>query len=271
MAEDITWKQPTNPPPPMFLGKKERDLVKQVNDELIERVIGQGIFYYPVSLKHTNYHSLYGEAIHKSFTTPIRVNALITWEGSETNTSGFGIDRRSSITINFHKRRLTEDQDLQVQEGDFVLYGNLFYEIVSIGQPRELFGQVDHKMEISAKCIRARDGVFEESHLPETTIDRYRESSTPDVEYVYVASSSEESDSSSSHTGSCVPVYSGATSGSLDYQILADYDANPCDYVGCHFYLTDLPSPPLASFPCANKWYWNENCAWYPSPFMSSP
>ena len=35
------WSQPEAPPPPMFAGKKERDLVKQVNDELIERVIGQ--------------------------------------------------------------------------------------------------------------------------------------------------------------------------------------------------------------------------------------
>ena len=55
MAEDTTWTQPTNPPPPMFLGAAERNLVKQVNDELIERVIGQGIIYYPVSMKHTNY------------------------------------------------------------------------------------------------------------------------------------------------------------------------------------------------------------------------
>jgi hypothetical protein len=26
------WTQPEQPPPPMFLGKKERDLTKQVND-----------------------------------------------------------------------------------------------------------------------------------------------------------------------------------------------------------------------------------------------
>ena len=40
---DNKWSQPTQPPPPMFVGKKERDLVKQVNDELIERVIGQQV------------------------------------------------------------------------------------------------------------------------------------------------------------------------------------------------------------------------------------
>ena len=44
------WTQPDAPPPPLFTGAKERDLVKQVNDELIERVIGQTIAYYPIYL-----------------------------------------------------------------------------------------------------------------------------------------------------------------------------------------------------------------------------
>ena len=46
------WDRPDQPPPPLFLGKKERDLVKQVNDELIERVIGQTIVYYPIDIEH---------------------------------------------------------------------------------------------------------------------------------------------------------------------------------------------------------------------------
>ena len=40
------WDQPAAPPPPMFFGKKVRDLVKQVNDEVSERIIGQPIAYY---------------------------------------------------------------------------------------------------------------------------------------------------------------------------------------------------------------------------------
>jgi hypothetical protein len=155
------WSQPAAPPPPLFTGEKERDLVKQVNDELIERVIGQQIVYYPISVEHTDFHPLYGEAIKKTFLPPIRVYALVDWEGSDTTTSNFGIDRRASITIHFHKRRLSEDQDLFVREGDFVAYGDQYYEIVQIGQPRELFGQSDHKVEIVAKCIKAREGIFD--------------------------------------------------------------------------------------------------------------
>ena len=164
MSDNNKWSQPDAPPPPLFTGKKERDLVKQVNDELIERVIGQTIAYYPIDIERTNFHDLYGEALTKTFLPPVRVNALIEFDGITTKySSNIGLDKESSITIHFHKRRLTEDQDLYVREGDFVLYGDILYEIVTLSEPKQLFGQIDHKLEISAKCIRAREGLFDAS------------------------------------------------------------------------------------------------------------
>ena len=156
------WKQPDAPPPPLFAGEKERNLVKQVNDELIERVIGQTVIYYPLDVERTNYHDLYGEAIKKNFLPPVRVYALVEFEGISTKYSkDIGLDKESSLTIHFHKRRLTEDQDLFVREGDFVLYGDIYYEIVTLAEPKQLFGQIDHRLEISAKCVRAREGLFD--------------------------------------------------------------------------------------------------------------
>ena len=157
---DNKWKQPPAPPPPLFLGKKEKNLVKQVNDEVVEKIIGQQVLYFPVAIDETNYHKVYGEAIQKSFYDPIRVYALVEWQGYETETTNLGVDRRSKITVHFHKRRLTEDQELYVREGDFVQYGEEFYEIVTLNEPRQIFGQVDSKMEITAECIKAREGLF---------------------------------------------------------------------------------------------------------------
>lgn len=159
--KDNKWTQPNNPPPPLFTGKKERDLVKQINDEIIERVIGQTIAYYPIDYNTTDFHPIYGEAIEKNFLPPIRVQALIEWEGIQSAyTEKIGIDKQSSIIVHFHKRRLTEDQDLYVKEGDFVLYGDLFYQIVTLTEPKRLYGQIEHRLEVSAKCVRARQGVF---------------------------------------------------------------------------------------------------------------
>ena len=140
---DDKWSKLDAPPPPMFLGEKEKNLVKQVNDEVIERVVGQQILYFPIDIEHTNFHPLYGEAIEKTFLSPIRVYALIGWEGQDTTNTSLGVDKRSTINVYFHKRRLTEDQDLFVREGDFILYGKLHYEIVTLNEPRELFGQVE--------------------------------------------------------------------------------------------------------------------------------
>ena len=89
--------------------------------------------------------------------------ALIVWNGYETSTTSLGIDRRPSVVVHFHKRRLTEDQDLFVREGDFIYYGEDFFEIVTLNEPRELFGQADHKVEIEATCIKARKGLFDAS------------------------------------------------------------------------------------------------------------
>ena len=158
---DNEWSQPQAPPPPLFLGKKERDLVKQVNDEIIERVVGQQILYFAIDVQYTNFHPLYGEAIEKTFLPPIRVHALVEYQGVEsTYASNMGVDKLTKINVKFHKRRLTEDQDLFVREGDFVRYGDIFYEIVKLMEPKLLFGQPEHRFEIQADCIRARDGLF---------------------------------------------------------------------------------------------------------------
>lgn len=162
MSDENEWSQPASPPPPLFLGEKERNLVKQVNDELIERVIGQQVAYYPVDRNITQYNELYGEAIEKSFLPPVRVYALVEYDSIQTKADdATGLDKSSKITVNFHKRRLTEDQDLFVREGDFVLYGGLFYEITALSQPRELFGQIEHKFEITAMCTISREGLFD--------------------------------------------------------------------------------------------------------------
>jgi hypothetical protein len=155
------WSVPETPPP-LFTGQKERDFAKQVSNEIIEKIIGQPIAYYPVDLDRTNFHSLYGEAIKKTFLPPLRVYVLVEWEdpGSRAE-DGFGVEKRTKLQLHFHKRRLTEDQNLFVREGDFIEYNQIYYEIVSLAEPRQLFGQGNHKLEVTANCVRARSGTFD--------------------------------------------------------------------------------------------------------------
>ena len=113
-------------------------------------------------METTNFHDLYGEAIEKTFLPPIRVYALVKFDDESTSyLDSVGIDNSSQLTIHFHKRRLTEDQDLFVREGDFVLYGDIYYEITKVSTQRKLFGQVNNTFEISTLCKRARKGLFD--------------------------------------------------------------------------------------------------------------
>ena len=155
------WERPTQPQSPMFFGEKEKNLVKQINDEIIERVVGQQVLYFPIDVNSTDFHPIYGEAIEKNFLHPIRVFALVEFQGVETSDmENIALDKATKIKVNFHKRRLTEDQNLFVREGDFVRFGEIFYEIVKLLEPKILFGQPETRFEVGAECIRARDGLF---------------------------------------------------------------------------------------------------------------
>jgi hypothetical protein len=144
----------------MFFGENERNLVKQVNDELAERVVGQTIAYYAVSMADTNFNATYGEAIDKVTLPPVRVFAYVLVENEQTNEK-YGYDYQTNLTVNFHRRRLVEDQNVFVRPGDFIQYGELFYEVVkTYNDTRYLFGQVEHKFQVSAECVRARRGLF---------------------------------------------------------------------------------------------------------------
>ena len=155
------FTRPDAPPPPLFVGKKERDLVRQVNTELIENVVGQVIAYYSIDIDSSDFHPIYGESKEKNFLPPVRVYARVETQSSDIFQTKSGFDRRQKISVYFHRKRLTEDQNLFVREGDFVLYGDLYYEIMTLSSARRLFGQVNQTFEISAKCKRARKGLFD--------------------------------------------------------------------------------------------------------------
>ncbi len=159
------WTQPLQPPPPLFVGKAERDFVKQLNDEVIEKIIGQQVLYFPIDSDRTNYHKIYGEAIEKTFLPPIRVYSLVEYSGPNRVQEEYGFDNLYSIDIHFHKRRLTEDQDLFVRLGDFIQYDQMFFEIIDTFEPRYIFGQDSDfadgtSLEVTATCRQARSGLF---------------------------------------------------------------------------------------------------------------
>lgn len=251
---DNRWVLPNSPPPPLFLGQKERNYVKQINDEINERVVGQTLLYYPIDLKSTNFHPLYGEAINKSFLPPVRVYALVKLESDETSTDLTLMDKDAKLTVSFHRRRLTEDQDLFIREGDFVFYLARFWEITNLHEPRLLFGQQEHKFEIKADCVRARDGLFQE----------------PDVigqiqQIVLNSESLTQQDIQNLLAQNDILILGG------DDPIFIQMYTTPANYVGRIIYLTTLSSTNIVQpFVQPGKFYFNENGVWVVSSIFQN-
>lgn len=164
MPNDLSEKFTQKPmaPAPMFLNQPERNIQKHYNDEIIEKIIGQEIIYYPIDVVNTNYHPLYKEAINKVFLPAIRVFLLIEHTDNETTTTNYGIDRRTKAKFHFHKKRLVIDQEINVREGDFIYWNKEYHEIVKLEESTLLWGNQNERTEIAASCIKARKGTFKE-------------------------------------------------------------------------------------------------------------
>ena len=52
-------------------------------------------------------------------------------------------------------------KNLFVREGDFVNYSGRYFEILTLKEPRWLFGQGENSFEIAAECVKAREGLFD--------------------------------------------------------------------------------------------------------------
>jgi hypothetical protein len=161
-----TWSQPSSPPPPLFVGKAERNFVKQINDEIVEKIVGQQVLYYPIDMERTKFHPLYGEAIDKTFLPPVRIYALVEYGGSDRVQQKYGFDNLYNISVHTHKRRLVEDQNLFARLGDFMQYDDMYFEIVDVFEPRYIFGQDsaftndETSMEVTLVGKQARRGLF---------------------------------------------------------------------------------------------------------------
>jgi hypothetical protein len=156
MADEWVLDEEGKVPPPLFTQESERDFVKQVGDEISEQIAGQFLLYLAVDYENTKFHDVYGESLRKTFFPPVKIHVPVRWEGMITQAELFGLDKRPKITVYFPARRVRNDLELQVREGDFVKYGRDIFEIVSLNEDTPLFGSDQFQVQIVANCVKAR-------------------------------------------------------------------------------------------------------------------
>lgn len=144
----------------LFITQREVDYFNDLAKEVIKDVIGQQIIYWPVSTLKTKIHPVYNEAVKKIFENPIRVDALVGQPTWETRINNFGPEQENTLEVWVQNRDLFQ-KGIEVCEGDFFTYGVLVFEIVSVLDMNNFFGQAEH--EVGTKIIGklARTGEFD--------------------------------------------------------------------------------------------------------------
>lgn len=143
-----------------FVTNREIEFINTIAKELIQHVVGQTVTYYAISLEKSKTSSLYNEATRKVWNTPIQIDALVNYDNPNVKSS-LGIqDSQYTLEVYFHNQELLE-RNVAPKDGDFIEFGQVFFEITSVVQPQLIFGQVNNKIMTKCICVPSREGQFQ--------------------------------------------------------------------------------------------------------------
>lgn len=132
--------------------------MKRLNQELIEKVIGEKITYYAISDQYSEVN-FYGESKEKIFDPPVEIYGLIEWQQQEVKTTEFGQDIIYKLQVSILKKHLN-DINIKPIEGDFVEYDDKKFEVIKINTPIQIFGKEGEDIGYILTCQSVRENVF---------------------------------------------------------------------------------------------------------------
>ena len=143
----------------LFITPRELNLINDLSKEIIKDVVGQKIYYFPISESKSKVHDVYEEAVEKVFDNPIELECLVKYNPQEINTGRFGSEENYTIEVYMQSRDLL-DKQVEILEGDFFSYGSLFFEVIKAPATDTIFGQIEHKRYITITGKQSRKGQF---------------------------------------------------------------------------------------------------------------
>jgi hypothetical protein len=154
-----------------FVTEREIAFIDAINKELLQDVVQQEVLYYAISQAESQFHPLYGESIRKAWCAPVRTNPLVQWDNPNEESTGAGVDSKYNIEAYFYNAELRE-RNLVPKTGDFVEFGQIFFEITSVTEPQLVFGQINNKVMTKCVGVPAREGQFQAGNQTDESVDR---------------------------------------------------------------------------------------------------
>lgn len=156
----------------LFITPRELNFISDITKEIVKDVIGQKIYYYPISEKHTKVHGIYNESMEKIFDAPIIIDALVDNNfQTDTKIDSFGVDAKYKIEVFVQHRDMIE-KGINLQIGDFISFSDVFYEITERVFMRNIYGLPEHKDGIKLIATKARESQFKTTTVGPTDISR---------------------------------------------------------------------------------------------------
>lgn len=144
----------------LFITPRELNFISDITKEIVKDVIGQKVYYYPISEIKTKTHGVYNEALKKVYDNPIALDALVDNNfQSDTKIDKFGVDAQYKIEVYLQHRDLV-DKGINVAIGDFFSFSDIFYEITERSFMRNIYGMPEHKDGVKLVGVKAREGLF---------------------------------------------------------------------------------------------------------------
>lgn len=120
--------------------------------------MGQEVIYYAMSREDTQVNA-YGESWEKSTLPPVRLNARVEYGEPVVKSTAAGPDSELTLEVYCLTDELIE-RNLAPVEGDFVEFGQAYFEISGVTQPQLVFGQVNNRLMTKLSCVASREAQF---------------------------------------------------------------------------------------------------------------
>jgi hypothetical protein len=142
-----------------FITTRETALIDGWSRELIQDFVQQEVIYYAISFEQSRVHDVYDEAVVKEFLQPVRINARVGFDQGATAAKGGTLDSSYELQVELHPDECRQ-RNVSPREGDFVEFGQVVFEITTVGYSQPVFGQIDDKLRYALTCTPSREGQF---------------------------------------------------------------------------------------------------------------
>jgi hypothetical protein len=144
----------------LFITPRELNFISDITKEIIKDVIGQKIYYYPMSEIKTKTHGVYNEATQKVFDNPIEIDALVDSSfQTETKINQFGVDAQYKLEVFMQHRDLVE-KGITPAIGDYYSFSFIFYEVTELNFMRNIYGMPEHIDGVKLTGTKVRQSQF---------------------------------------------------------------------------------------------------------------